>query len=265
MVRSLRSAAVWSPKGGVGKSVLSVALALKLSETQQTVLIDGNADNPDIANLLQCPEYPNVTGWVNPSGPEQLEAMLVRYSNRLRVLPGPPKYVELESWKGSTMESVLGSCREAGDTVVVDLGSALRDATIAALDAADRVFIPVTLDLLAVAPLRRLHRELDLLRLPPAKFRVVVNRHTNTPEITVDDIREFSEFAVEGVIPSAKELAAAVNRGEVGAALAGASPVGSAIAQLAAAFTDAQKSPAEPARKPKILGGLLANWRGGGA
>lgn len=259
MTVGIRSLAVWSPKGGVGKSVLAVALALKISERQRTVLIDGNADNPDVSSLLQCSNTPNITSWVQPAEPAQVESLLLRHSNRLWVLPGPARYVEEAALSGPVMESILDTCLRAGMTVVVDLGSALsRNSTIAAIDRVDRVLVPVTLDLLSVAPLKRLHRELDLLRLPASKFRVVINRHTNTKEITVEDVRDFSDFPVEGIIPSAKELAASVNRGEVGIALAGDSQVGQAIARLADPLTlpGIAATPETKARRG-LFGGLV--------
>lgn len=263
MAGALQSIAIWSPKGGVGKSILAVALALKLAERQRTVLIDGNADNPDLVSLLQCPGHPNVTGWAAPADPNQVESLLVRHSNRLWVLPGPPRYVEESSLSGPAMESILDTCRRAKFTAVVDLGSPLRDSTVAALDQVDRVLVPVTLDLLAVAPLRRLSRELDLLRLPESKFRVVINRHTNTREITAEDVRDFSDFPVEGIIPSARELAAAVNRGEVGTALAGETPVGKAVAKLAEPLFEADISSPAPEVRRSLIGSLIPGLRKG--
>ncbi|HWI61513.1 MAG TPA: P-loop NTPase [Symbiobacteriaceae bacterium] len=263
MAGNLHSIAVWSPKGGVGKSVIAVALALKLAERQRTVLVDGNADNPDMVTLLQCPGHPNVTSWVTASDPGQVESMLVRHSQRLWILPGPPRYVEEGSLSGPVMESILDLCQRAKMTVVVDLGSALRDSTVAALDLVDRVLIPVTMDLMSVAPLRRLSRELDLLRLPESKFRVVVNRHTSSREITLDDIRAFSDFQIEGIIPSAKELAAAINRGEIGTALSGDSPVARSVAKLAEPFLDGGVT--TPVDRKSGLGALIPVFRKGGS
>lgn len=264
MTAGFASVAVWSPKGGVGKSILATALALRLSERQRTVLIDGNADNPDVASLLQCPGHPNVTGWIDAAAPEQVESMLVRYSDRLWVLPGPSRYIEEDTFTGPIMESVISSCQQAKMTVVVDLGTALRDSTVAALDAVDRILVPVTLDLLSVAPLRRIQRELDLLRLPASKFQVVINRFTSTREIVLEDVQGFSAFPIAGTVPSSRELAAAVNTGEVAAALAGNSPVGKEVARLAEPFLDGSAEAApEPAQKG-LLGGLFKGLRKGG-
>ncbi|HEY8345674.1 MAG TPA: hypothetical protein VIL07_00125 [Symbiobacteriaceae bacterium] len=259
---TLQSVALWSPKGGVGKSVLAAALALKLAERQPTVLIDGNPENPDVTSLLRVPGYPNVTSWTPPSGRAELESRLVRHSNRLWVLPGPPRYVEEGALTGPVMESVLEACIGAGFTVVVDLGVSLRDSTVAALDRVDRVLIPVTPDLLAVAPLRRIRAELDLLRMPESKFRVVVNRLTNSGEITLEDIEAFSDFAVAGVVPHSPELAAAVNRGEFALALGADTPVGRAVASLTAPLLD--EEPVVLARPRRLLGGLLLSLRRGG-
>jgi MinD-like ATPase involved in chromosome partitioning or flagellar assembly len=250
MTAELQSAAVWSPKGGVGKSVLAASLAFKLAERAKTVLVDGNPDNPDLVTLLQCPGLPNISVWPNPTR-DQLELAFVSYSDRLWVLPGPPRYVEEHTCKGETMESILQSCLQAEMKVVVDLGTSLRDSTIVALDMVDLILVPVTMDLLSLAPLKRLAKELDLLRLPKNKFRVVVNRHTSTPDITLDDIREFVDFPVMGTVASSKELAGAVNRGEVARALSGTGPLGKGMAPLAASFfaveeTGSQKGKASP-------------------
>lgn len=263
MAGAIQSIALWSPKGGVGKSVLAVALALRLAERQRTVLIDGNPDNPDVTSLLQCPGQPNVTGWTPPEEPADLESLFVRHSNRLWVLPGPPRYVEEGALSGPVMESVLHTCRRAGFTAVVDLGTPLRDSTVVALDRADRVLVPVTPDLLAVAPLRRLRGELELLRMPESKFRVVVNRVSTSREVTVEDIQGFSDFALAGVVPSSRELAAAVNRGEIGVALGRETPVGKAVASLAEPFME--EGILMPVRRRRAWGGLLLGLRRGGS
>lgn len=260
MAGTVQTVALWSPKGGVGKSVLAAALALKLAERQRTVLIDGNPDNPDIISILQVPGHPNVTGWSVPEDSDQLERQLVRHSHRLWVLPGPPRYVEEGVLTGPLMESILQSCQRAGFTVVVDLGTTLRDSTVAALDVVERVLLPVTPDLLSVAPLRRLRVELELLRIPDAKFRVVVNRLSSSREITVEDIEAFSEFPVEGTVPSSKELAAAINRGEIGVALGPQTPVGQAIAKLASPFCEGDL--VVPDRPRSLFSGLLSLRRG---
>lgn len=260
MAGAAQTIALWSPKGGVGKSVLAAALALKLAERQRTVLIDGNPDNPDVTALLRVPGHPNVTNWSVPEDLSQLESRLVRHSHRLWVLPGPPRYVEEGAFTGPVMESILETCRQAGCTVVVDLGTTFRDSTVAALDLADRVLIPVTPDLLAVAPLRRLKTELELLRIPEAKFRVVVNRLSSSREITVADIEAFSDFPLAGTVPSSPELAAAVNRGELGTALGSGTPVGAAIAKLAAPYCDEELL--VPERRRGLFGLRLGLRRG---
>lgn len=267
MSAGLRSVAIWSPKGGVGKSVLAVALALKLAERQRTVLVDGNADNPDVVSLLQCPGNPNVARWNEKASPDQVESMLVRHSNQLWVLPGPTRYVDEHTLTGPLMGTVISLCLGAGMTVVIDLGTALRDSTIEALDKVDRILVPVTLDLLSVAPLKRIQRELELLRLSHDKFQVVINRLTSTKEITVEDVKRFTSFPIAGVVPSARELAAAINRGEIGVALAGTSPVGQEVARLAVPFiaTAVQLPVVEQRKSSNSFTELLRGLRKGGA
>lgn len=223
--------AVWSPKGGVGKTVVAVALSLLLADKQKTVLVDGNADNPDLVTLLQCPSLPNIGTFPAEAEAAEIESALVRRSSRFFVLPGPTRFIDEKVLSYPAMETALQSLRNAGMAVVVDLSSSLRDSTLIALDMADRIIVPVTLDLLSLTPVKRLAKELDFLNLSPQKFRVLINRMTDTREITPDDIKTFSPFPVAGTLPSVRSVAAAINRGEFEAALAPASPIGKAMAR----------------------------------
>jgi len=234
--------AVWSPKGGVGKTLLSTAVALQLAQKQRTVIVDGNPDNPDLATLMQAPGTPNICGWPGQVKPEAVEAHLVRRSSRLFVLPGPARYVDEGVLTKEVMEDALRTLKAAGMAVVVDLSCSLRDSTLMALDLADRVLIPVTLDLLSIIPLVKLTKEQDILKLPIHKFKVVINRHTDTKEITLDDIREYSFCPVAGVIPSSKVAAGAINSGNCDAALGPTSPVGKAVAGFLSELMPAEEA-----------------------
>lgn len=247
--------ALWSPKGGVGKTLLSAALALRLAERHRTVIVDGDADCPDLVSLLQSPSLPNIGTWPGVVEPNRVEEHLVRRSSRLFFLPGPSRFIDEAVLSGDAMEAALGSLAAAGMLVVVDCSTNLRDSTLVALDMADHILLPVTLDLLALTPLRRVERELEVLRLPASKFRVVINRVTDTKEITPDDVRELSPFPVIAQVPSSRQAAQAVNRGDLEAAVGPASAIGKAVSALAAQlFPGEEARSREPA--PTLLGRL---------
>lgn len=251
--------ALWSPKGGVGKTLLAVAVALRLSERQRTVIIDGNADNPDLVTLLQSASLPNIGTWPGRVAPEEVENHLVRWTSRLFVLPGPTRVIDEAVLSAEAMESAVKSLSGAGMHVVVDLSAGLRDSTLVALDLADWVLLPVTPDLLALTPLKRIARELDFLKLPAGKFRVVVNRETEGQEISTADIRELSPFPVLGAVPSSRQAAQAVNRGDLQAALAVSAPVGKAVQVLLRGIVDTE-APAQPMAAPFGAGLLSRLW-----
>lgn len=251
--------ALWSPKGGVGKTLLSVAIALRLSERQRTAIIDGNADNPDLVTLLQSSSLPNIGTWPGRVAPEEVEDHLVRWTSRLFVLPGPTRFIDEAVLSGEAMEAAVRSLSEAGLHVVVDLSAGLRDSTLVALDLADWVLLPVTPDLLALTPLRRVARELDFLKLPAGKFRVVVNREAEGQEISPVDIRELSPFPVLGAVPSSRQTAQAINRGDLQAALAASTPVGKAVAAVLRGIVETEPSP-QPAASAFGAGLLARLW-----
>lgn len=220
--------AVWSPKGGVGKTLLAASIGLQLAQKQRTVVVDGNPDNPDMTIMLQSPGNPSICNWPG-TVKEGIEEHLVRRSSRLFLLPGPARYVDEGVLTKDLMESALCSLRDAGMAVVVDLSCGLRDSTLISLLLADCIVIPVTLDLLSIIPLVRLGKEQGILDLPRAKFRVVVNRHTDTREITAEDIHEHAGCPVVGAIPSSRAAASAINLGNYEAALGPSSSIGKAL------------------------------------
>lgn len=249
--------ALWSPKGGVGKTLLSVAAALRLSERQRTVIIDGNADNPDLVTLFQTASTPNISTWPGQVQPDEVEGHLVRWTSRLFILPGPTRFIDETVLSGEAMEAAIRSLTAAGMHVVVDLPAGLRDSTLVALDLAHWVLFPVTPDLLALTPLKRVARELELLKLPARKFRVIVNRHAaESREISLADIRELSPFPVLGAVPSCRQAAQAVNRGDLQAALAASSPIGGAVAALLRGIVETE----EPRPAQAAAGFLARLW-----
>jgi len=251
--------ALWSPKGGVGKTLLSVAIALRLSERQRTAIVDGNADNPDLVTLLQSASLPNIGTWPGRVAPEDVENHLVRWTSRLFVLPGPTRFIDEAVLSADVMDAALRSLTEAGLHVVVDLSAGLRDSTLVALDLADWVLVPVTPDLLALTPLKRVARELDFLKLPAGKFRVVVNREADGQEIGTADIRELSPFPVLGAVPSSRQAAQAINRGDLQAALSVTTPVGRAAQALLRGIVESE-APPQPMTSPFGAGLLARLW-----
>lgn len=228
--------AVWSPKGGAGTSLLAAALALQMQELgRPTILVDLDPQKADQATLLQCPIRPSVLDWPVTAGPAGAlpDQGFVFLDSGLRVMPGPARLVEEGGVGRELAESLLGALAAWRGMVVLDLAATLRDSTVAAMDRADVLLLVITPDLLSLRAAYALLQESHLLGLKPDRVRLVVNRSGSRGGLAPADITDMLELPVAAYLPSAPELAAAVNQGRAVRWLLGRNPYTRAVAGLA--------------------------------
>ncbi|HYF95727.1 MAG TPA: hypothetical protein VD969_26220 [Symbiobacteriaceae bacterium] len=201
--------AVWSPKGGTGKTLIAAGLAMHLVRRSgaPTLLIDLDAGGADAAPLLQASLRPSVLDYPVGSGRTTL------HPSGLHLLAGPARLVDAPLLTAEVTEAVLRRARTEGYTAVADLDTDLRDSTVIALEKADAVVLVTTPDLLSLYACRRFTQESALIGLNLNKFRLVINRASPRQEIPEAEIIDLAGVPLAGRIPSLPGLAAAVNRG----------------------------------------------------
>jgi pilus assembly protein CpaE len=207
--------AIWSPKGGVGKTVIAAGLAMHVGRwsNTSTLLIDLDAGKADVAPLLQTGMRPNILDY--PSG----DGRTVKHPSGLQVLPGPARLIDEGLVTGALTEAVLQKARSQYSTIILDLDGDLRDSTVVAMEKADAVLLVVTPDLLSLYPARRFVQEADLIGISLAKFRLVINRATERQEIPEAEIQNLIGLPLVGQIPNLPGLAASINRGMTSATM----------------------------------------------
>lgn len=206
--------AVWSPKGGVGKTLIAAGLAMHLARRcpEPTLLIDLDAAKADIAPLLQMPLRPSVLDYAAGQG-------TLSHPAGLRVVPGPARLVDEGLVTGELAQAVLKRAAADGGAVVADLSAALRDTTVVTMERANAVLLVTTPDLLSIFAARRFVQEAELIDLDLSRFRLVINRVTARQAVPDAEIRDLVGLPVAGRIPSLPGLAAAVNQGMVSATM----------------------------------------------
>lgn len=216
--------AIYSPQGGAGKSVLASNLAVTLANTvagtpERVVLVDLNLQFGDIDFILNLDPINTIAGLAQKDA-TSLDAELVEQhltlheSSGLKVLVAPATPQLAESVTVYTIEKALEILRQSYDYVVVDLPSQLQDTSLAALDAANTIFLVTSLDLLAVHKTRI---ALDMLRrlYPPEKIQVILNRANSDVGISVQDVETAIGTKLKAQLPSdGKLVVTAVNEGK---------------------------------------------------
>lgn len=207
--------AVWSPKGGVGKTLLASGLAMHLVRRTkgETMLIDLDASKADIAPLLKTSLRPSVLDYPDGTG------RTVVHPSGLQVLPGPARLVDEGLITGELARTVLERATAGCDAVVADLTSNLRDSTLVTLERAEAVLLVTTPDLLSIYACRRFTQEAELIDLSLRRWRLVINRASMKQEIPDSEIVDLIGLPLAGRIPDLPGLSAAVNQGMTSATM----------------------------------------------
>ena len=211
--------AVFSPKGGAGRTTLAtnLALALKRETNQRVALVDANLQFGDVGVLLNLnPKNRSVVDAVEGGEPDRdiVESVMVDHSTGIRVLLAPPSPEGADLVTAPFMRKIIEGLRETHDWVVVDLPSGLNDHTLGILDAADQVMVVAALEITTIKNVRLFLEVADQLEYERSKIRLVINRSDASQGIRIADVEASIRRSIDGTIVSDGRLAVlAVNRG----------------------------------------------------
>jgi pilus assembly protein CpaE len=211
--------AVFSPKGGSGRTTLAtnLALALKKETNQRVALVDANLQFGDVGVLLNLnPKNRSVVDAVEGGEPDRdiIESVMVDHSTGIRVLLAPPSPEGADLVTPAYLRKIIDMLRETHDWVVVDLPSGLNDHTLGVLDAADQILIVAALEITTIKNVRLFLEVADQLDYERSKLRLVINRSDASQGIRIGDVEASIRRPIDGTIVSDGRLAVlAVNRG----------------------------------------------------
>lgn len=261
-VRRGRIATIYSPKGGVGKSMLAVNLGVALADRykQKVAIVDLDLEFGSIATLYGMKPSFTIVEICRRSSPINLSAVQevmarVPGAGDLEILAAPPTpdlaaVVDGEGKRSperNYVQEILRALRTGYDWVIVDTASDFGEAVITALDEAQRILFMATPD---VPALQNAAKGMDILleRLgyPPEKIEVVLNRSNAGVGLTEVEIGHALDHPIRHFLPSEGDIAVrAANTGVPLMRKRGRSGLARAIAQVAQSLT-------EPAPRTRI-------------
>ena len=212
-------AAVFSPKGGVGRTTVAVNLAVAAAQLGKRVaLVDASFQFGDVGVLLNLnprnKSIADLAGELQADEVESLETFMITHSSGVRVLLAPPSPEQAELIGPAAVRRVLQRLRRDHDLVVVDCPSSFNEATLAVLDEADLILTLLTLEITSVKNMRLFLEVCDQLGYGPEKIRLVLNRADSTLGIRVADVEHSIGRKVDHTIVSdGRSVVYALNRG----------------------------------------------------
>jgi len=213
--------AVFSPKGGVGRTTIAVNLAVAAAaHGKRVALVDASFQFGDVGVLLNLnPRNKSIADLAGElqagdGDAESLQSFMVGHSSGVKVLLAPPTPEQAELVGPQEVKRVLTRLRPEHDVIVVDCPSSFNEPTLAVLDEADLVLTILTLEITSVKNMRLFLEVSEQLGYEPDKIRLVLNRADSTLGIRVTDVEHSIGRKVDHTIVSdGRSVVYALNRG----------------------------------------------------
>jgi pilus assembly protein CpaE len=238
--------AVYSPKGGTGKTIIAVNLATTLRRQGSSVaLIDGVMQFGGVRHLLQVP--PDAKSIVDlPPGAAMKTAMqesLWEGPAGVHYLLAPPRPEQADLVAASEVQNAVSILSESHDHVIVDTPSRLGDDALAILDSAKVILLIVVYSNPAIAIARAAIETFDMLGYRKQKpILAVIAMSDETGGLSRGALEHALGLPIAAEIPSDRKLVAeSLARQEPLVASAPTAPISQAFTALATALVAQQR------------------------
>jgi len=215
-----RIVAVFSPKGGVGRTTVAVNVAVAAAKElgQRVVVMDGSFQFGDVGVLLNLNPKSNSIADLIPvleAGEiDSINTFVLDHSSGIRALLAPPSPEMAEMITPAGVRKVLEALRRGYDLVVVDCTAFFNDTTLAILDEADVILTMLSLEITSIKNMRLFLEVADQLGYSGGKVRLVLNRADSSLGIRVADVEQSIGRKVDATIVSdGRSVVYALNRG----------------------------------------------------
>jgi MinD-like ATPase involved in chromosome partitioning or flagellar assembly len=181
--------AVYSPKGGTGRTTVALNLAAQLAAAHphQVVLLDLSYPFNHAALMSSLVPVSSLAR-IGQAPPEEFEGRLVnailQHPQGLHVLPSVLKNEEIELVNADLVSRAIELLRVAHRYVIVDMGTGLNDAALSVFESSDDILVVVTPELAAAKAAADTLEIFTALELPPNRVTIVLNHRSAKPALT---------------------------------------------------------------------------------
>lgn len=210
--------AVYSPKGGVGKTMLAtnLAVALRQKTGERVSVLDTHPQFGHVGLAMNIyGNYSIIDLVAHSDGLERelVDEMMPAHISGVQVLLAPPEIERVDAISPRAFTRVLRQLRDMFRWIVVDTWSVLTDLTLNVLDEADRILLVATPELSTLRDVRRFLNLAQSLDLPEDRFSIVLNR-ADSGQLNRNVIEETLKLEIYAAIPDDEALVThSLNRG----------------------------------------------------
>ncbi len=252
---------VFSPRGGSGKTMIAVNLAVSMAKAHpdQVCLLDLSLTFGHCAMTLNAAPRPSLATINAESLPRMDAAGIERYLSAhlssLKLMVGSNTPEEGDAVTTGHVHSIIGLLKQTFPVVIIDTPSAFNEPTIAALESSDRVIMVSTLELSTLRDISISRRIItELIKVPAEQLFWVMNNVFPFKVLAMEAFVENLDQAMDVEIPHGNDAPAkSATAGSPLVLTQTGSPVAKAIAQMGKTL-EAEAFPQQGQEKRGLFG-----------
>ena len=211
---------LFSPKGGVGKSVLAVNIASEIKKMMnaRVLMLDLNLEFGDLALLLNLNATTTIVN-VAQTGIQSIDldymkSNIMTTSNGIDILPAPlkPEYAEIIT--PGVIQRVIEIVKDEWDYIIIDTSASFKSEVLSALDLSTVILMLIGGDFLSLKNSSLALSVMASLNYPMEQVKLVLNRAFTQPSTKILDIEKGLKKRIDYQLPADLELVLnSINRG----------------------------------------------------
>ena len=198
--------AVYSPKGGSGRTTVAINLASALAQQfpGEVLLVDMALPFNHAAllsSLVPTGSLASASARADTNFEEALLSVILHHAGGMMLLPGVLKPEEADLINAALIAKAMGVLANAFRYIIFDLGVALTENTLTILDHAQRIVLLATPELSSLKDIADLLRIFEnVLAIVPGRIVIVLNNKTPKPVVGREDIERTLKQAIAAEI-----------------------------------------------------------------
>lgn len=211
---------IMSPKGGAGKTMTTVNVALALAvmtdAPERVVIMDADLQFGDVCISLQVePTHTIVDAArdIEKLDEPMLRGLLSTHTSGIKVLSAPQEPSLADEISTQVIVRTIGMLKRMFDYVIIDTAPFLDEPVLSILERSDVVLLVVDMDLPAVKNAKLALDTLKLIKFPFEKIKLILNRVNSKASLDINELEKSLGLEVEAAIASDKLVPRAVNEG----------------------------------------------------
>jgi pilus assembly protein CpaE len=241
---------VFSPKGGIGKTVIATNLAAVFAgeEKRRTLLVDLDLQFGDTAIVLGLEPKQTLHDLIAAPGgldPDKLAGYATRHESGVEVLPAPPRPQDADLVSDAKLARLFEVACSSYDEIVVDCAPFLHGPILTALDYTNALVMICSAEVPALKDVGLSLSTLRLLAFPEDKIKLVMNNAYGGDGLSRKDIEGALGLSVSAMVPNNRVVSRGVNRGVPATQLDAGSDFAKGIRDLSSTLHSSRPSAAD--------------------